>query len=887
MSETFISVRSALIETARLPRQADEALSMQGSQDRQDDSGGDTHRHLHRQRSGAVIAQSRNGMWTAGAIVTTLVVLYPETLFAAAVVDSSWGRTPQTLSGNFTIPEAKGKLAGSNLFHSFKSFSINSGESATFTTSTVSIRNVISRVSGNSASLINGPLSLQAAPGSAPNFFFINPNGVTFGAGAQVNVPASFHVSTANTLRFADGTVFSAGTGPDNTLSVAAPEAFGFLGSSAKVAFKGVQADGSSGHPAFAASKLDVTASAIQIDSSSIAIPNADVRLVATGKAATSVAVDGTPTLVPGGSITLKNSTIDSSTLGMRDAGSITLSGRNVQFVDSSLLANALFQQSPSGNAGAIDINAHNVGIVGQSRLAARPGSASHSGASSIGIHASGDVLLAPKSGSSFGPDISIFSASASSFFPGEISIEGRSVTIANTTMETNNIDVVSRPISIVSQGHLSLFGSTLDTHNGPGADGGPISLRSLNGGRISINTSKLVSNASSSSAGPIQISTTGQVSITDSSVLAESTGFFGKFWTIDIKGGQISIGGDSVVSVSKTGGQSNSAIRLTASKSISIERTSTIEARGFGSIGTPGLVLPGEIRLTTPKLALDGTISTETSGNLRASSIIVEAPAGTSGALSITSSLGTGVMTAGVVNTGDASCTTCGTGSGGVVQINAAKLALSGVELLSEAGPGTSGNAGSVEINAGTGAVIKHAQISADTSGQGGAGKVSITGKSLWLENTNASSSARTGATGSAGDIAINAHDTLLLRKSQINATAQTSNGGDITVSSGRLMALDNALISSSVFGASGNAGDLALSADTLILRTGFIQANTVAVGGVGGDITIGRNRLIPIGPLFVGGTTPVAFQPGLGINVIQAAAPNGIPGTVNFTAP
>src|SRR4051812_16736122 len=131
--------------------------------------------------------------------------------------DASWGRTAQTLNpsatntavagnrgatyaipGNvYTIAEAQGKLAGSNLFHSFETFSVGSGDAAVFTTTTPTLNNVISRVSGNSPTTINGLLALVPAAGSNPNFFFVNPNGITFGAGAQVDVPAAFHVSTA------------------------------------------------------------------------------------------------------------------------------------------------------------------------------------------------------------------------------------------------------------------------------------------------------------------------------------------------------------------------------------------------------------------------------------------------------------------------------------------------------------------------------------------------------------------------------------------------------------------------------------------------------------------------------------------------------------------
>lgn len=63
-----------------------------------------------------------------------------------------------------------------------------------------------------------------------------------FGENASVDVPAAFHVSTADTLNFEDGSVFSA-TAPDNsTLTIAPPESFGFLGAqSASIEINGAQ----------------------------------------------------------------------------------------------------------------------------------------------------------------------------------------------------------------------------------------------------------------------------------------------------------------------------------------------------------------------------------------------------------------------------------------------------------------------------------------------------------------------------------------------------------------------------------------------------------------------------------------------------------------------
>ncbi len=50
-----------------------------------------------------------------------------------------------------------GSQAGSNLFHSFQSFNINTGESGTFIGPN-SVQNVIGRVTGGTSSMIDGRL---------------------------------------------------------------------------------------------------------------------------------------------------------------------------------------------------------------------------------------------------------------------------------------------------------------------------------------------------------------------------------------------------------------------------------------------------------------------------------------------------------------------------------------------------------------------------------------------------------------------------------------------------------------------------------------------------------------------------------------------------------
>ena len=87
---------------------------------------------------------------------------------------------------------------------------------------------------------------------------------------------------------------------------------------------------------------------------------------------------------------------------------------------------------------------------------------------------------------------------------------------------------------------------------------------------------------------------------------------------------------------------------------------------------------------------------------------------------------------------------------------------------------------------------------------------------------------------------------------------------------------------------GQSGNGGDISIAAQGLILDSGFIRANTAASGASGGNITISTPALIPSGnSLLIGGNTPYQFQPFSGLNVIQAAAPDGVGGNINATTP
>ena len=167
------------------------------------------------------------------ALATAVALALP--VAAQVTTDGSLG-VQRTIAGpQIIIPSTLGRIAGANLFQSFRTFNIARGETVTFT-ELGGIANIIARVTGGARSEIMGRIRVDS---TSANLFLLNPSGILFGTGTSIDVPGAFYASSANALRFADGTRFSTSIGDGVTLSVSMPAAFAFNGLAAPITVSG------------------------------------------------------------------------------------------------------------------------------------------------------------------------------------------------------------------------------------------------------------------------------------------------------------------------------------------------------------------------------------------------------------------------------------------------------------------------------------------------------------------------------------------------------------------------------------------------------------------------------------------------------------------------
>lgn len=740
----------------------------------------------------------------------------------AVVFDGSVGTTPPgtTLSGNMTIDASQGVVNSGNLFHSFSVFNVGNTESVNFTANGLSgIQNVISRVTGTGNSTIDGPVTVSI-PGA--DFYFINPNGVIFGANGSISATGSVYISTADAVRFANGGVFYADPTKTSTLTTVAPSAFGFLSANpASIEVNGSNIGPTTGGnaPVPPGKTFALVGGDITIDGNGfggISAPGATVELISVASAG------DVPLGTPGpdlssfqalGNIQLTNvGLIDVTDYdGTTGSGSVYIRGGQLTLTSGYLLAQTL----DTNTHGLIDI-----AVRGNLAVDWDPNTGYNS---EIGTDFGG---LTDGTGPAIG-----------------LSVGGTFTVNNGSTVASANWGTVGQPVTITAGSMSALNSGYVGTQNFGSGTGGNLtittgSVSAQNGGQIlTTNSGTGTGGDLTINANSIQASGTGGVTL---SLGTETSG--GNAGNLTINTGTLELSDGARIS-SSTGGPGNAGdTNITASGSVSITGalSGIFSASEAGPDGNAG-----KLNITTPLLQMDGgVIDSTTVGDGNAGSINV-----TVGNMQLTDGAQIRSFSGGYdINNNNA--LVVGSGNAGSVTVDASgTVALSGGNGLSSSNGGLPSG------------------LLAETRGSGAGGDVVVNAGDLILSDGATISSSSLGS-GLAGNIQIKLADSLNMQGGSIATQAITSDGGNISISTPRLIHLVNSQITTSVQSGVGGGGNIAIDPQFVVLQNSQIIAN--AYGGPGGNIQIVAGQLI---------ADPATS--------ITASSALGIAGTVNIVAP
>ncbi len=703
---------------------------------------------------------------------------------AQIATDASLGQAARSLSGPaYSIPQSLGRLAGSNLFHSFQTFNIGSGESATFTTAAPGIANVISRVTGGDPSLINGRLRLLAASGT-PGFFFINPAGVTFGAGAAVDVPGAFHLGAADYVAFPDGR-FNADPTIASSFSSAAPQAFGFLGS------RRAAIELRDGAELVVPRGLAIVLAAgdITLDNSTIGAGGGSIRLDAVGSQPGEVIFVGSNAAAAGKLLMTRGATIFSASREGIDGGEIALNaGRIEGSAEASVISRV--GDGISGNGGSIDIRARDALVLtGGAHVTSDTGGSGNGGA--VRVFA-GDVLI----------DSNAYLYSSSS-----PSASGRSGAIDLTA---------HRGLRITGAGNISTF-------TGGSGDGGGVRLQAASmqlDGRAYVQ----IDAASGAAPGGLVVDVAGQLALAERSRMVTGTSAAGHAGAVDLRAGRLAIASDAFVGSLALPGSSGSSglVDLKVSGDASLGSGASL----LSSSSSSGDASP--VRLSAVNLLLD---------NASINSNSIDLAGGASGHVEL---LLSGDLT--MDNRSGIDTSTLSKGAAGTISVRARNIVIDRDSRISSSALDGSGSAGALELRAtGNLTLQRESSLSTSTSTTGNAGAIVVSASEVLLESgARVNSLAGIGSSGNGGNITITASRDLLLRSAATIGANTTGRGqaGSVRLDAANVTLDGKAFVSTSTTAAStGNAGRIdVVTPGKLRLRNGaFISSDTQGAGNAG----------------------------------------------------
>lgn len=683
-------------------------------------------------------------------------VFFPYSLADAQITpDESLGRESSVVTPQQWRDLIEGgAIRDSNLFHSFLEFNIHQGEQVFFA-NPEGITNIFTRVTGINPSDIFGTLGVDGGA----NLILINPRGINFGPDATLDLTGSFFASTAQSIIFSDGHNFSA-IEPQEVplLTVNIPLGLQYGSNPGSIIVQG------SGHNL----SIDPTTSATDFS-------NRPVGLQVNQRE--TLALLGGDIILDGGNLTATQGNIELWSVADGQLPIISTQGK-------------LSITAPQGNLNYGDINL------------SRAASVDVSGNGAGNIHLQGQQIAIA--------DGSVISANTLG--------DGNEGGITIKAFESLEVIGISADAQFVS----SIFA---DTH--PGATG--------NGGDIQVETNRLL--------------------IADGAVIASYIYGSGEAEDIRVTATEIEITGitpnpeapnlhsgiTTVVTSAATGNGGNVTVET---------QQLSINDGGLINSSTYGLGKPGDIIFKAQDIELRGTGSSGISTGVHA----ITSPRATAngGNLYLETER---LSLSGLAQIVTA---TAGSGNAGTLQIKAESVEISGFSsgfgrtgLFASALFGT-GDGGNIEILTDSLSIADGGTINASNfhsldlvpPGQGKAGNLDITADSLALDNgIITASSAELGG----GNIVLQIQDDLVANQgSQIIAEARNSgNGGSINITSNNLELDGGSVVSTKAEGNGGIAGDLNITTNQFAV-TDASQVTVNSPSGQAGNLMVIADNLI-----------------------------------------
>jgi filamentous hemagglutinin family protein len=664
---------------------------------------------------------------------------------------------------------------GPNLFHSFERFSVGTNATARFSASgPPGIQNILSRVTGGQQSLIDGRLQ-STIPGA--NLYLLNPSGVLFGPNASLEVSGSFHVSTADYLRFADGATLSAQLGEKSTLTVAPPVAFGFLGN---------------------------TPAPITIPGSTLTVLESNAMSVVGGE----VQIVGARLIAPGGRIQIASvaspGEVRFNPLELAPHLQVDTFARLGRL---DLSQGALLDASGDGGGtvllrgGRLMVDSAFIGVVTGDGNSAKMG---------IDLGLAEEVVV---------DNSGIIAGSTGHGNVGEIRVEAGTLTLRRGAV-IGSLALSSGKggnITVSARGSVSISGRN---EGGPSGIG---TFAATEPGRLSLSAPSVTIDGGSvgtlsGAAGGFVGGRAGDTVITADNLTLSGGGGISSGTATDSDGGSVTI---------ETG-------RLTISGEAGISASSGFRDRATGTI-VAGRGAAGNIMVNVGTLTLTGGahISSLTFGPGRGGTVTVRA----TDALTLTGTAPNGAFPSGIFASAEGGGAVAG--DAGAVVVEARNVTLTNGAQIGSAtfGPG---QGGTVRITAAATLTLtgQGSGLSTSTTGSGHGGNLFLQARLIQLAE-GAAISAGSSEAGNAGSIRITATDTFVSTNSAVTAEASKADGGNITLTVGSFLRLRDSQMTAKVGGGPTTVGgNIIIDPEFVVLERGQITANAFA--GRGGNIQI-----------------------------------------------